>query len=98
LSNNTKLKYFNCSSNQLTGYTPSVLPITLTNFQAQNNLLSLEAVDQILTDFTTNAANRPNTGTINLAGTGNATPTAAVKAACEAALKTAPKVWSVITN
>lgn len=98
LDNNSKLSVFYVISNQLTGYTPSVLPITLTNFQAQNNLLPQSAVDQILTDFATNAANRPNVGVINLSGTGNAAPTAAVKAACETALKTAPFNWAITTN
>lgn len=98
LSNNAKLIQFAANSNQLTGYTPSILPVTLTYFAVNINNLTKEAVDQILTDFTTNAANRPNSGMINVGGTGNATPTPAVKAACEAALKTAPKKWTITTN
>lgn len=63
--------------NQLSGYLSSTLSLTLIEFRAENNLLTQAAVDQILSDFNTNLASRPGSGTINLGGTGNATPSAA---------------------
>lgn len=63
--------------NQFTGYVASTIPLTFIEFQAQNNLLTQVAVDQILSDFNDNLGARPGAGTINLAGTGNATPSAA---------------------
>lgn len=98
LTANVALQNFYCWTNQLTGYTASTLAVTVVDFQVQDNALSLAAVDQILSDFTDNAAARPLTGTINLSGGTNAVPTPAVKAACETALKTGPWNWTITTN
>ena len=94
LSSNPSLGYFHCYSNSLTGYTASTIAATCTNFQVQINALSLEAVDQILTDFTTGAAGRPAAGKINLSGGTNSPPTPAVKATCVSALPG----WTIDTN
>jgi hypothetical protein len=98
LSANVALEDFYCYDNQLTGYVASTISITLNDFQAQNNALDLAAVDQILADFTFNAAARPLGGTIDLSGGTNAVPTPAVKAACLLALQTAPWAWTITTN
>ena len=94
LSSNTALLWFYCYNNNLSGYTASTIAAACIDFKAQNNALSLAAVDQILTDFTTNAGARPGTGTIDISGGTNATPTAATKAACVAALPG----WTINTN
>jgi len=98
LATNTKLVGFYADTNQLTGYTASTIATTCTTFRAEGNALSLAAVDQILTDFTDNAAARPLVGTINISGGTNAVPTPAVKAACLTALQTAPWAWTITTN
>jgi len=77
LQNNQQLAYFICNNNTLTGYTVvstgSLSPYLL-YFNAQNNLLSQTAVDNILYDL--NVAGSYN-GTIILNGTGNSSPSAA---------------------
>ena len=73
---NTAMTTFYCLTNQLTGYTGGGVSITLGDFQAQNNLLTQAAVDAILADFVT-ANKTTGTRTLNLGGTGNATPSAA---------------------
>ncbi len=98
LTNNVGLISFQTQSNQLTGYTASTIVTTCVTFRADDNALDLDSVDQILSDFTDNAAARPLTGTINISGGTNAVPTPAIKAACETALKTGPWNWTITTN
>ena len=73
LSSNTALTQIHCQYNQLTGFAGGTVSATLLNFQAQYNLLTEAAVDSILAAFV--AAGASN-GTLNLGGTGNATPSA----------------------
>jgi len=94
LSQHTGLMFAWFQTNHFTGYTASTLAPTLTSLQAQGNDLTLDAVNQILIDFTTGAAGRPAAGTINLSGGTNAVPTPAIKAACVAALPG----WTITTN
>jgi len=74
LTTNTALTHFYCHSNQFTDFAGGTVSGTLGDFQAQNNLLPVTAVNAILSAFV--AANR-TTGTrvLNLGGTGNAAPT-----------------------
>jgi hypothetical protein len=74
LDSNTALAVFYCQTNNLTGFAGGTVPITLGDFQAQNNQLTTTAVNAILSAFV--AANK-TTGTriLNLGGTGNAAPT-----------------------
>jgi hypothetical protein len=97
LDNNVNLAIFYCHTNQITDYTPSTLSTTIIDFQAQNNLLSSDAVNQILLDFTVNAGSRPAAGTrrIWLDGTGNGAADPTIKANLIAAL---PAGWDVRTN
>jgi len=74
LTANTALTIFYCYSNQLTGYAGGLVSNTLGDFEAQNNLLTVSAVNALLSAFV--AANRTTgTRTLNLGGTGNAAPT-----------------------
>ena len=77
LDNNTALQYFYCHSNQLTGY-PAGTNLNFTNtidFNASNNLLTEEAVNNILIAFDNGTIGAGST--INVGGTGNAAPTGA---------------------
>ena len=94
ISSNTALVSFSCRDNQFTGYSASTIATTCTTFRADNNALSLAAVDGILTDFTTGAGGRPGTGTINLSGGTNSAPSAAVLLAAQMALPG----WTITTN
>ena len=94
LSSNTALTAFICNTNQLTGYSGGGVTATLGNFWAQDNQLSQAAVDAILADFV--AANKTTgTRTLNLGGTGNATPSAA-GLADKSTLQS--RGWTVTTN
>jgi hypothetical protein len=74
LSNNTTLFEFRVHNNQLTGWTGGTVSNTTGLFEAQDNLLTQAAVDAILAAFV--AANKTTgTRTLNLGGTGNASPT-----------------------
>lgn len=82
-------------NNALTGYVASTIATTCTHWDASNNQLPVSAVDQILQDFTTNAANRPATGTIDVSGQSPpAPPTPSVLSAAQAALPN----WTIITD
>jgi len=72
LSNNINLANFYCGNNQLTGYVGGIISPTLINFIANNNLLTESAVNTILSKFVSAGASN---GTLNLGGTGNASPT-----------------------
>jgi hypothetical protein len=88
------LTTFHCYSNQLTGWTGGTVPIALGDFQAQNNLLTQAAVDAILAAFVA-AGRNSGTRTLNLGGTGNATPSA-TGLANKATLVS--RGWTVTTN
>lgn len=76
LSTNTALTRYICHTNALTGWDGGTIPVSLGDFQAQNNLLPQATIDALLAAFV--AAGR-NSGTriLNLGGTGNAAPSAA---------------------
>lgn len=94
LTSNTSLTTGYFYTNNLTGYVASIIPTTCTIFDAADNALTLTAVDQILIDFTTAASGLGLSGTLDLSGGTNATPTPAIKAACESALPG----WTITTN
>jgi Leucine-rich repeat (LRR) protein len=75
LGNNVNLVNFYCDSNSLTGYISGSISNTIQTFQANDNLLSQAAVDAILIDI--NNCNALSPSTLNLAGFGNSTPSAA---------------------
>lgn len=75
----TSLIELRCDDNKLTGYTPSVLPLTTTFIRMRRNLLPQTAVDQIIGDVHTNLSNRPSSG-CQLFLEGNAAPSTAGKA------------------
>lgn len=94
LSGNPILTRFYAYDNLLTGYAGGGVSATLGDFRAQNNLLTEAAVDALLADFV--AANKTTgTRTLNLGGTGNATPSAA-GLADKAILQS--RGWTVTTN
>ncbi len=94
LSTNTALAIFSVYNNQLTDWTGGTVSATLGDFQAQNNLLTQVAVDAILAAFVA-AGRSTGTRTLNLGGTGNATPSAA-GLADKATLQS--RGWTVTTN
>jgi len=73
LSSNTKLTVFHCYNNRLTQFAGGSIPDTLGNFQAQNNTLSRNAVDAILSAF---SATTRTVGTriLYLGGASNSIP------------------------
>jgi len=75
LSGLTNLAIFHCYTNQLTAVEDMTIPLSLTTFYAQNNLFDSIAINKILAAFVDNLVNRPNIGTLNIGGTGNAAPT-----------------------
>lgn len=75
----TSLIELRCDDNKLTGYTPSVIPLTTTFIRMRRNLLPQTAVDQIIGDVHTNLSNRPSSG-CQLFVEGNAAPSTAGKA------------------
>jgi hypothetical protein len=93
---NTLISYFNVSNNKFTTYEGTLIdnPVSdyMTYFDAQNNLLSQSAVDQILLELSYTAT---VSGTVNLAGTGNSTPSGA-GLAVTASLKS--RGWTVYVN
>lgn len=74
LSAKAALSSFRCQDNQLTGWDGGTVSATLGNFQAQNNLLTADAVNGLLAAFVA-AGRASGTRTLNLGGTGNAAPT-----------------------
>jgi len=94
LSANTSLAVFRCRNNQLTSWTDGTVSATLGDFQAQNNLLTQAAVDAILAAFVA-AGRSTGTRTLNIGGTGNATPSSA-GLADKATLQS--RGWTVTTN
>lgn len=92
LSSNTALVDFRCNANQLTGWSGGSVSNTLGTFAAQNNLLTQESVDGLLVAF--DAAGRA-TGTLNLGGTTNSTPSAIGKTAAD---NLRAKGWVVTLN
>jgi len=94
LSANTALTVFYCSDNKLTGWTGGTVSATLGDFRAQNNLFPQAAVDAILAAFVA-AGRSTGTRTLNLGGTGNATPSAA-GLTDKATLQS--RGWTVTTN
>jgi len=92
LSSNTALQLFYCNNNELTGWAGGTVSSAISEFEAQNNLLSESAVNGLLIAFD-NAGS--TSGTLNLGGTGNAAATGAgltAKASLQA------KSWTVETN
>lgn len=75
LSTNTQLSTVGLSSNQFSGFTDTI-PASVSDFQAQNNLLTQAAVDAILLAFV-NANRTTGTRVLNLGGTGNSAPSSA---------------------
>lgn len=69
------LRNLEAGSCGLTGYTNSVLALTLVNFNLSGNNLSSANVNQILANFVTNLAARPAVGSINLSGGTMSPPT-----------------------
>lgn len=72
LTNNTQLVTVGLTSNQFSGFTGTI-PASVSDFQAQNNLLTQSAVDAILLAFV-NANRTTGTRILNIAGTGNSAP------------------------
>jgi hypothetical protein len=94
LSANASLGTFRCSSNQLSGVAAGfAVPAALHIFNASSNLLPQAAIDAILAAFVTAGAS--GAYTLNLGGTGNASPSAA-GLADKATL--AGRGWTVTTN
>lgn len=90
---NTLLTAFNAASNIITGVVPGfAVPAALKTIDLHNNLLTQAAVDAILAAVVLAGATG---GTLNLGGTGNATPSAA-GLADKATLIT--RTWTVTTN
>ena len=92
LSSNTSLTTFYCQTNQLTGWSGGSVSNTIGTFRAENNLLTQTAVDGLLVAF--DAAGRA-TGTLNLGGTTNSTPSATGKTAAD---NLRAKGWTVTLN
>lgn len=67
LSNNTNLKVFDVEGNNFTSYQGTEFPLSLTYFDAEDNILDDESVNLILSQFAQNIADRPD-GTIDLEG------------------------------
>ena len=93
----TNLQTFLCNDNKLTNYTPlysgsSNLFVTLSNFNAFNNLLTSSAVDNILYDLDLSGI---ISGTVNLSGSGNQSPSV-TGYSYTSSLKS--KGWTVYTN
>ena len=93
LSNNTKLQLFECYNNNLSGYAGGTITSKLSTFRGQNNILTQSAVDDILSKL--NAAGEYN-GIVNLAGSGNASPTGGNSNTDRLALIT--RNWTVVVN
>lgn len=74
LSNNTVLAKFYCNSNQLTGWLGGSVSSTITIFNASNNLLPQQTIDDLLQAFVTAGA---SSGTLILGGSGNEAPSSA---------------------
>ena len=91
---NAALETFICNDNQLDNYTPVQYSsrLKINNFLAQNNVLASSAVDAILYDLD---ASPIVSGTVNLSGTGNQSPSA-TGYTYTASLKS--KGWTVYTN
>ena len=92
LSSNTSLASFQCHTNQLTGWSGGSVSNTLGSFLAQFNSLTQESVDGLLVAF--DAAGRA-TGTLNLGGVTNSTPSATGKTAAD---NLRAKGWTVTLN
>ena len=92
LSSNTVLEKFHCGVNQLSGYVAGSVPTSLLFFRAEYNQLTVTAVNAILADFVAAGA---LSGTLNLAGFGNAAPTGQGLTDKQTLLS---RGWSVTTN
>jgi len=94
LSGCTSLASFFAYDNALTGVVGGfAVPATLTDFEAQNNLLTQAAVDAILAAFVTAGAS--GAYILNVGGTGNAAPSAG-GATSKTTLQ--GRGWTVTTN
>lgn len=92
----TSLVTVNISSNIISGYTGLTMPSSLTNFNANTNSLTQSSVDAILNGFyVLIGAGLSSSGTINLAGTGNATASATGTTYKNALVAAG---WTVTTN
>lgn len=92
LSVNTALVNFQCNDNQLTGWSGGSVSNTIGNFAARSNLLAQTAIDGLLVAF--DATGR-ETGTLNLGGVTNSTPSATGKTAAD---NLRAKGWAVYLN